>query len=354
MCFRKIAILLIIIFTGFYVQAQLTVTSASGITPQQLVQSILVGNGVSISNVTFNGSSAPISWNNIGSFTTGTTPTNLGFNSGIIMASADFSGAPGPNSGNVSNAVSPSTPDMSDPDLLAVVGSSVTSLHDAAILEFDFIPLSDTIKFRYVFGSDEYPEYISGYNDVFAFFISVANPIGTNYLYENIALLPGTNTPVSIYNVNNGSSNTGPCVNCQYYVNNTGGASIQADGMTNVLTAWAKVMSCNQYHIKLVIADANDRILDSWVFLEANSFSSPQVSIQKKPSNPNASALNAIEGCSNMILTFKYPFKPSSSLPISIVSISGTATFGTDYSLSIGYPTSNTFYIPTTADSVRL
>ncbi len=348
---RKTSISLTIFILGFYMQsqAQLNVVSASGMTPQQLVQNILVGTGVTVSNVKFNGSTTPIAWNNIGSFTTGTTPTNLGFNNGLIMATGNATDAAGPNTGYTTSAVSPSTPNMSDPDLLAIVSSSVTSLNDAAILEFDFIPLSDTIKFRYVFASDEYPMYVPSYNDVFAFFISGMNPTGPNYVNKNIALLPGTTTPVSIYNINNGSANSGPCVNCQYYVNNTGGSSLQANGMTTVLTAWALVIPCTQYHLKLVIADANDRNLDSWVFLEANSFSSPQLAIDTNFSMPTVSTQNAIEGCNNLILTFKYPYNVTSLIQIPIISVGGTATNGVDYPL---LPT--TLYIPAGSDSVQL
>ena len=322
MYIKKIFIIILLQTLGITAKAQLNVVPASGMTPLQLVQNVLVGTGVTVSNATFNGSSGPINWNCIGSFTTGATPTNLGFNNGIIMASGGVSGTPGPNSlGGSSIAVVPSTPDMSDPDLMAVVGSSVSTLHDASILEFDFVPLSDTIKFRYAFGSDEYPEFVSSFNDVFAFFISGFNPLGANYVNKNIALLPNSNTPVSIYNINNGTTNTGPCVNCQYYVNNTGGVSLQADGLTTVLTAWALVIPCTPYHMKLVIADANDRIYDSWVWLEANSFSSPQISINTAYSMPSASTTNAIEGCNNFNLTFTYPYNLIYPYQIPIVSI---------------------------------
>src|SRR5690606_34479356 len=118
---------------------------------------------------------------------------------------------------------------------------------NAAILEFDFIPLSDTVRFRYVFGSDEYPEFVGeGYNDAFAFFISGPGFGGT----YNMAQIPGGGGPVSIDNINNGPENEGPCQNCEYYnENGTGFESpfadsvfyIQYDGFTNVMEAVAKV-----------------------------------------------------------------------------------------------------------------
>ncbi|MDP0953449.1 choice-of-anchor L domain-containing protein, partial [Klebsiella pneumoniae] len=78
--------------------------------------------------------------------------------------------------------------------------------NDAAVLQFDFIPLGDTLKFDYVFASEEYNVYVGGgVNDVFAFLLSGPNPAGGNYVDANLALLPGTTTPVSINTVNNGS-----------------------------------------------------------------------------------------------------------------------------------------------------
>ncbi|MFZ4402218.1 MAG: hypothetical protein ACOYO1_19460, partial [Bacteroidales bacterium] len=62
----------IFISSNYSVFAQLTTVSASGITPQQLVQNMLLGTGVTVSNVKFNGSLlAPSASNQIGSFSTG-------------------------------------------------------------------------------------------------------------------------------------------------------------------------------------------------------------------------------------------------------------------------------------------
>ena len=84
--------------------------------------------------------------------------------------------------------------------LSGLIGSTQT--YNAAILEFDFIPYSDTVRFKYVFGSDEYPEFAppnnSGFNDVFGFFISGPGIPGI----QNIAQLPNGGGVVSINNVN--------------------------------------------------------------------------------------------------------------------------------------------------------
>jgi len=135
-------------------------------------------------------------------------------------------------------------------------------------LEFDFIPSSDSVEFRYVFASEEYPEFVNAsFNDVFGFFISGQNPTGGAYSNLNIARIPGTNLPISIDNVNSTSHS-------QFYINNSGNSRIVFDGMTFVLTAKALVVPCQTYHIKIAIGDVMDGIYDSGVFLEASSFTS--------------------------------------------------------------------------------
>lgn len=349
---KNIYIIILSFTLCFSAKAQLNVVSGSGSTPQQLVQNILVGTGVTVSNVKFNGSTAPISCNAIGTFTTGGTGTNLGLLNGIIMGTGNVNIAPGPNNSGGLSAPSGCT-STSDLQLQAI---ATGPLNDCATLEFDFVPLSDTIKFRYVFASEEYPDFVDNINDIFAFFISGFNPMGASYVNKNIALIPNTILPVCINSVNNGyfaacppNQTTGPCMNCNYYVNNCGGTSIQYDGFTTVLTAWALVIPCTPYHMKLAIADVQDGLWDSGVFLEANSFSSPQITIDTTFSMPSASVNNAIEGCNDIILTFKYPYNVTYSYQIPIVSIGGTATNGVDYPLL-----PNMLIIPTGSDSVRL
>ncbi|MFN7690540.1 MAG: choice-of-anchor L domain-containing protein, partial [Bacteroidota bacterium] len=156
-------------------KAQLTVSTTAYNTPsaaQSLVNNILLGAGVTASNITFTpagGESVQLGFFN-------GVNSNLGLDSGIVMST-----------GNI-QALSPvgipagAPLGGSDPDLLTLANSvppligqtfSVSSTNDVAILEFDFVPAADTVKFRYVFGSDEYTHWInSQFNDVFGFFIS--------------------------------------------------------------------------------------------------------------------------------------------------------------------------------------
>jgi gliding motility-associated-like protein len=314
---KKSFLLLSLLFgISTIISAQLVIGTNK--TPVQLVQQVLVGNGVTVTNITFNGAGVAIA-----EFSGGGN-TNLGLVSGVVLSTGDATDVVGPNSGNVST----NNNTGSDPQLASLITATI---NDAAVLEFDFTPIADTIRFRYVFGSEEYPEYVSSFNDVFGFFISGPNPAGGNYLNQNIAIVPGTtNTPVSIYNINNGSSNTGPCVNCQYYVNNTGGLTVEFDGMTTVLTAWAVVVPCQSYHMKLAVGDAGDHVLDSGVFLEANSFSTSAVQIIADYTV--VGGLNkCVEGCNYAVITAKIPKILTTDYTVKIDTMWGTATNGTDF-----------------------
>ncbi|MFM7015221.1 MAG: choice-of-anchor L domain-containing protein, partial [Bacteroidota bacterium] len=260
-------LLLTILFALIYVAgfSQLTVTP--GLTATQLAQK-LAGAGVQISNATITGPT-----NYYSSFTS--TGTNLGLASGILLTTGNGTVAVGPNIFEDAGTIDTNSGDQ---DLENIVG---VPTYDAAVLEFDFIPQNDTIQFRYVFASEEYPEFVcSSFNDLFGFFISGPGITGT----QNIALIPATTTPVAINTVNNGipglySDPNFPCNNTYpaYYVDNTNGATIEYDGFTTVLTALAVITPCQTYHLKIVITDAGDPAYDSGVFLEEGSMSATPV-----------------------------------------------------------------------------
>lgn len=331
---KKYVVLLLTISYLLPVRAQLSVTS--GLTPAQYVD-FLVGAGISYSNVTFSGDP-----NSIGRFTTGATPTNLGVTNGIIMSSGVVNGFGGqPLIGSpVGNFVSSMNSGGTDANLQALIPSY--TVDDVTKIEFDFIPVSDTVKFRYVFGSEEYNEWVgSSFNDVFGFFISGPNPAGGNYSSYNIARIPGTTTPVSINNVNSGSYPT-------YYVNNEalGGTTIVYDGFTTVLTAWALVTPCVQYHIKLAIGDAGDQSYDSGVFLQENSFSSPVLNVNTQYVNDTILGNFAMEaGCNDVVVSFTLS-QPTLTPYVILYNVSGSATPGTDYPALSGSST-----IPAGSDS---
>ena len=293
--------------------AQITATTNTN--GNQLAQ-ILGGNGVTITNVVMN---CP----NGAAGTFNGTSSNLGMANGIVLTTGSDTMVQGPNnigSQGLDNAAA------GDPSLNALAGATT---HDACALEFDMAVLSDSVEFKYIFGSEEYPEWVNaGYNDAFAFFISGPGITGQ----QNLAVIPGTNTPVTIDNVNSSTYS-------QYYVNNGTGINapyngsntyIQYDGFTTVLTAKKKgLQPCQTYHLKLVIADGGDGVYDSGVFLQANSLVSNTVTMDTSSTNvPNVT--NAIEGCVNGVMRFRLQ-NPVNYPTVVHYQIGGTAINGVDY-----------------------
>lgn len=264
---------LVIVIMGFFfstqnVISQIQINPGPAVTPEDMVE-YLIGPGVNYYDVTFQGADIAR-----GIFNNGSS-TNIGLESGIFLTSGAGYLVPGPNmscSAGINNGM-PGHP------LLDAICTSTT--YNAAVLEFDFIPLNDTVKCRFVFGSEEYSEYANtAFNDVFGFFVSGPDPNTGWYVNKNIAIVPGTtNTAITINNVNNGNAScgtepTGPCQNCAYYLDNTYGTTIEYDGFTVVITLWVVVVPDELYHFTIGVADAGDGILDSGLLLEGTSFKS--------------------------------------------------------------------------------
>lgn len=329
----------ILAFVSFSVQLSGQISMDMTLTPEQLVQDVLLGNGVSVSNITFNGQPADNLNFQMGRFI---GPSNfVDFNEGIVLYTGSAANV---DTGFFDTGFPFPDPSVTnDPDLMTISGFNV---NDCAILEFDFVPNGDSLVFRYVFASNEYPGYTcSSFNDPFGFFISgpgITGPFTNNAM--NIALIPGTDIPVAINTVNSGTPSGGnaqPCLDAnpnyvedsQYFVDNgdTPMGDIQFPGMTVNLTAFANVQCGETYHIKIAIADASDGSLDSGVFLEAGSFtsnSSVQVNLDI-PVGVNDSTL--YEGCGSANLQFIRPGEGTGIQEIAYLEITGTAINGVDY-----------------------
>ena len=186
--------LAIALFFAATVKSQITVDES--LTAEDVVTQILLGEGVIVSNITFSGD-----LDQIGSFANNNS--NILIDEGLIMATGSCSNVIGPNNAGGSTTGGGNF-GAGDPDLTAL---STFNTNDAAILEFDFIPSGDSIKFFYSFGSDEYNEYVCGsVNDAFGFFLSgpgISGPFTNNAI--NLAIIPETDIPVTINSVNNGN-----------------------------------------------------------------------------------------------------------------------------------------------------
>ena len=153
---RRLLLYLFLAFP-FFSSAQIQVADTS--TLAQAVES-LVSDGVQISNITSNCHSS--AW---GTFLD--TSGYLGINEGLVLASGSIFDVPGPNNapGAGQDLMTPG-----DADLNGIVGGNT---QDACYIQFDVRPSADTLVFNYVFGSEEYDEFVcSNFNDVFAFLIS--------------------------------------------------------------------------------------------------------------------------------------------------------------------------------------
>jgi gliding motility-associated-like protein len=302
-------------FIAGNVNAQITTNTT--LTPQQLVTNVLLGPGVIASNITYTGASDAIGFFENGMV--GTIP--LGIDSGVVMTTGTvLNNGMGPQGPNNATGAGTDNAQPGDAYLTTIAGANT---FNAAILEFDFIPMSDSVKFRYVFGTDEYMEYVSGgFADVFAFVLSgVSVPLAPT----NIALIPSTTTPVTALNVN---ANTNP----QYYVDNENppGTCVQYDGFTTVLTAQYPVQCGETYHIRLAIADALDGAVDAGVFLEAGSFTTGQVSLATEISYGSNNDSTLYEGCGQACVILARTGNTSLTDTVSLT-ITGTATNGVDF-----------------------
>ena len=339
---------------GQFIPGDQSIDVTMGIPPSVLVEDTLVTGCLEAFNVVYSGDTDSAS---IGYFNRGNS-TSFPFQSGIILASGRVDTAMGPNvgGGETGTLNYPGT-SPGDPDLSTLSGFTT---HDASILEFDFIPSSDTLTFRYIFASEEYNEYVCGsVNDVFGFFISgpgITGPFAGNS--QNIALIPGTAIPVSINTVNNGSiGSAGSTSNCpdpvyylgnsSYYTDNAGGLGIEYDGLTVPLVATAVVIPCETYHIKLKIADGGDSVLDSGVFIETGFTDGTSVTLNNV--NPAGTLNDLYEGCQSFYV-FTRTDTTNLSFPVDIqLSFGGTATMGQDIT---NFPSTVTIPIGQMSDTV--
>lgn len=246
---------------GGVAHAGLTVTNSADC--NALATTLAGGAGVTITGCSLVGQTGQQ-----GTFTGGVS-AGIGIASGVILTTGAAQDAVGPNS---SDSTTVNLPSGGDAQLNGLTGGFTTQ--DANILNITFTTTTGSLFFKYVFASEEYNEYVnSSFNDVFGFFLNGAN----------IALIPGTSTPVAINNVNCGYSASGGLPgtnpeNCDLYNNNdlnNGGPffDIEYDGFTDVFTASATGLTAGfEYTIKLAIGDTSDGNLDSAVFLQANSF----------------------------------------------------------------------------------
>lgn len=368
---KKLLCSFLVLFSFIRAHSQVTVTD--GHTAQQLAE-MLVGQGVQISNPTLNGT-CPTTARGKFDFT---SPSLIGIDSGIVLtcgrvvtSGTDF-GVNATYNDFANNQFPPGFPMApGDPQLTMLSNQytgATTQTYDACVLEFDFIPSGDTVKFDYVFASEEYNcptcggfgwNYNCSINDVFGFFIS-----GPGYTSPtNIALVPGTNVMVGVSTVNDGTGGGGindPCMlntlgagpYTGYYNSNAGGTIMSYTGYTDVFTATARVQPCLTYHLKLAIADYSDNAYDSGVFIKAGSLMTTSVKLTPATGGgQNNEHAHSVRGCKPAKIAFSRSTCDSTVSLTYQLQIGGTAVNGVDYEFL-----PNTFTIPanTNTDTMKI
>lgn len=245
----------------------------------QLVQQILFGNN---SNACFSGEITNITWstgsdfgasNGIGYFSN--TNPNFPIPSGVVLSTGNALNSAGPNTSTLSDGTWPGDNDLFNYIDGLGIDPGISNFNDATILEFDFTPYINTISFDFLFASEEYGTFQCSFSDAFAFFLT---DITAGTPPQNIALLPNSNTPISVVTIRDNAYNVAcSSMNPNFFGNFNGGSSSNTaatnyNGETVLLNANSSVIPLHTYHMKLVIADRNDASYNSAVFLAANSF----------------------------------------------------------------------------------
>lgn len=268
---KTLTTLLALLLTMTTFSQSITVNTNTHTVPE-LVNNVLINsNCVSGSNISWSTGTQFGSTNGIGYFQN--TNPNFPIQSGVILSTGNVLNAGGPNSSSLNDGNASWTGDTALENTLAQSNITMHSVN-ASVLEFDFTPISANFSFDFVFASEEYGNFQCQFSDAFAFLL-------TNTLTgetTNLAVIPGTNLPISVVTIRNAAYNsTCDSANANYFGKYNGGAAaagsaINFNGQTVLMTAGATLIPNTPYHIKLVIADRGDSLSDSAIFLSSNSF----------------------------------------------------------------------------------
>ena len=254
-------------------------TTTSLFTVEELVTDVLIDSQCNQAfNITSSTGSDFGSTNGIGYFEA--NGSSWPFENGLIMTSGDVANAPGPESGVLLDGTY-AWP--GDGDLEAFIpGLNAGDTNNASIIEFEFVPVSNSMSFDFIFAAEEYGTFQCTFTDAFAFLLT--DSAGNT---ANLAIVPGTDDPISVLTVRDDQYN-GACesVNEEWFANYYGPGGLPPltsptnfIGHTEVMTASATVIPNEVYTIKLVVADDGDTIYDSAVFIDGGSFDIGQLDL---------------------------------------------------------------------------
>ncbi|WP_084157365.1 T9SS type B sorting domain-containing protein [Flavobacterium denitrificans] len=261
----RTSLLLFLLFYSTISLSQGIIVDTTSLSIPQLVREELMQNAcANESNFKFS------SHQGIGKFTN--TNPNFPISEGIIIRNGIAKYTEGTYTGNNESSQLNNAGD-SDLQTISDGNGQIVPITDVSYLQFEFTPLSSNFSFDFLFASNEYGEFQCGFSDVFAFILTDL----TTGISTNLAVLPGTSTPVSVKNIRDGQYNSS-CLSANanlfdhYNVNSPTESAINMRGETKVLTASSTVIPNRTYSIKLAIGDYNDSSYDSAVFIKGGSF----------------------------------------------------------------------------------
>jgi len=339
---RFVAALAIALVAGTTCLAQFEVQNADNppFDPERLIRDVFLGEGVEVVNIQFDGPTTAIGYFKGGAAAVG-IDEGIAITTGLAKSSSSGAGIDRPSEidAQVANGSA-----VTDDNLTSIVPNDPdgsTNLFDISRYTITFIPKGDRVRFRYVFGSEEYPEFVcSQYNDIFGFFLDgpgLSGPFERSGV--NLATVPGTNLPVTINSINPGMHGTqgsptgcdgagGSLTQTAFYSDNTAPGNFPTyDGLTTLLTVEADVMPCSTYTMQITIGDVGDGNYDSGVFLQAKSFSTPTLDVELATASL---AGEVAEGCEpgDLIFRVSEPSMVDQTFPYTV---GGTATMGADF-----------------------
>lgn len=210
----------------------------------------MFGDGVTVVGASYTGPRESSATFTNGHLSPGVLPSS----SGVILSTGnvrDFT-----QSGGDPNRATDTSTDTSGIDnnsqFNAIAGART---FDAVWIDVDFIPAGDVMTMRFVFSSEEYPEYVnSAFNDVMGVWVN------------------GTYVPISIGNGTSSINNINPMTQPNLFISNLNDEyNTEMDGFTVTMTLTIPVQAGVVNSIRIGIADTGDARYDSNLIIVGDS-----------------------------------------------------------------------------------
>jgi hypothetical protein len=217
---------------------------------------LIFGSGATVVGASYTGPASSSAIYSNGQLAAGVVPAN----SGVILSTgraADFTQSSG--DPNRSTGTSTDTTGINNNALFNAIAGAPT--YDAVWLDVDFIPTGSVMTMRFVFASEEYPEYISSqFNDVVGVWVN------------------GTHVPISVGNGQVGVTNINQVSQPNLLISNMNDDyNTEMDGFTVTMSLTMVVRPGVVNSIRIGIADTSDASYDSNLLIAANSLSTTLV-----------------------------------------------------------------------------